>query len=416
MSTQSLNNRLKAYLDKDMVFQREPYDWDNRKKWLELPFPVEEYHTRVERVRKQMDEEGLDCLLVYGGDGDLAANIRWISNYCNVGCDAIVVIPREGDLMVTTNSVYHSAPMHSFAHTAWIRDFRPAHLPSTVKEPKSIMLHVMDFIKERGLEKVRLGVEGAHIMPGHMMDEITSNFTDIEVVRTGICRETRAIKSPLEIKIMEKACEVTSAGLKAAIEHANIGVSEMEIASVIHCVLGADSDYLTHCMVVGGPRAGLKHVYPSHRKFEDGDMVYIDIGVNRQGYCTDASRTFCVGKVGDMQRRLLDCGLNMYESVVAAAKPGVMIKDLQRIAIEVADKAGLLEYHWPTGFGHGIGTSLVEAPSLHWQSETILKSGHVFALEPMVTISGLGCGVIEDVILITDDGARALTNTKRKLW
>jgi Xaa-Pro dipeptidase len=145
-------------------------------------------------------------------------------------------------------------------------------------------------------------------------------------------------------------------------------------------------------------------------------MVFMDIGVHHQGYNTDTARTLCAGTVGKRQREVLDCGLAMFEAVVAAAKPGVRVVELQDIAQGIADDSGYGEYYWPTGFGHGIGTNIAELPNLHWKSETVLQAGHIFALEPMIVIQGFGCGVMEDQILITETGARSLTPAKYRVW
>jgi Xaa-Pro dipeptidase len=188
------------------------------------------------------------------------------------------------------------------------------------------------------------------------------------------------------------------------------------MSAAAHAAMAAHTDYIGHCMIVGGPRAGLKHLYPSPRKLEDGDMVFMDMGVHYKGYNTDTARTLCAGTMGKKQREVLDCGLDMFEAAVEAAKPGVRVIELQDIAQGIADRSGYGEYYWPTGFGHGIGTNIAEFPSLHWKSEIVLEPGHIFALEPMIVIHGFGCGVMEDQILIEEDGARSLTPAKKKVW
>ncbi|MET8747841.1 M24 family metallopeptidase [Streptomyces sp. NPDC004728] len=102
------------------------------------------------------------------------------------------------------------------------------------------------------------------------------------------------------------------------------------------------------------------------------------------------------------------------EAVLAEARPGARVADLQDLAQGIAEDAGYGAHYWPTGFGHGIGTNIAELPSLHWKSETVLQPGHVFALEPMIFIQGLGCGVMEDQVLVTDTGALSLPPPARR--
>ena len=75
------------------------------------------------------------------------------------------------------------------------------------------------------------------------------------------------------------------------------------------------------------------------------------------------------------QREALDRGLDMFEAVIAAAKLGVRVVELQDIAPGVADDAGYGNYYWASGFRHGIGTDIAELPNRHWKSETVLQAG-----------------------------------------
>lgn len=160
----------------------------------------------------------------------------------------------------------------------------------------------------------------------------------------------------------------------------------------------------------------MKHLLPSARPIESGDMVFVDMGVIHKGYVTDTARVRCAGPTGKRQRDVLQCGVDMHLAVVDTARPGVRIVDLQNLAQGIAEKAGFGEYYWPTGFGHGIGTNVAELPSLHLGNEAELEAGNVFALEPMIVIQGFGCGVIEDQVLIEDNGARRLCPAKHEYW
>jgi Xaa-Pro dipeptidase len=401
----------------DMSFDRIPYDWESRKAWLDIPFPIEEYEARVARVRQAMGQAGLDVLLIHGGPGWLNGDVRWISNFLSQIGNTVVVLPSHGPLMLTTDSILHSAPMHSFVHQTWIRDVRPGHLPGTVKDPLGIGRHVCDFLTERKLDAARIGLVGERFFPGVILHEIREHFPAAGFSSGQLLYwSAKQIKSPREIAIIEQAGRATAAGLEAAMDRVRPGVTELELSAEAHRAMAGLADWVSHCMVATGPRSGLKHLYPTARKLEEGDMVFFDMGVHLQGYFTDTARTMCAGAVGPRQRQVLQCGLDMFEAVVAAAKPGVVIAELQDIAQGIAEGAGLGEHYWPSGFGHGIGTNIAELPSLHWKSDAELQAGHVFALEPMIVIHGFGCGVVEDQILITETGARSLTPAKKKVW
>ncbi len=406
----------------DLGFDRVPYDWEHRSEWLDLPFSMDEYDTRLRRVREMMQAEGFDGLLIWGGIGWLHGDVRYLSHYHTVAGNTVVAVPQTGEPMLTTDAIVHSAPMHSFAHTTWIRDFRPSHLAGAglrhgETDPNSVARHVGDFLVENGIDRERVGLVSGKFMPAEVLDPLRRTFPKLRLEPATLPYwAIKAVKSPAEIAVLEECGAATADGLEAAMDAAVPGASEYEVAAAAaHAMMGR-AESVGHNMVVTGPRCGLKHLLPSPRRIEDGDMVFVDIGVIHKGYVTDAARVRCAGKVGSKQRAVLQCGLDMHQAVVDAARPGVRIGDLQLLAQGIADKAGLGEHYWPTGFGHGIGTNIAELPSLHLGNDAELRAGNVFALEPMIVLQGFGCGVIENDILIEEHGARRLCPAREVYW
>jgi Xaa-Pro aminopeptidase len=401
-------------------FSKIPFDWDHRKKWLNLPFPVEEYEHRVAKLRKAMDEAGLQSLLIYGGPGyqQQSGDVRYVSNFPSGVGNTIVAIPIEGDLMLTTDSIMHSEPMHSEIFRCWIKDVRPAHMPGTVRSPENIARHVRDFLQERGLADKGAGLVGERFFPAYLLNDLKQELPKLTLESAQLlCWKVKSIKSPREMEIMKEACRITSLGLEAAMNLAKPGITELEMSAAAHqAMTAAGAEMVTFMAMVGGPRAGHKHVTPSSRKLEEGDMVFMDMGISYEGYNTDCCRTMVAGKVGAKQKDILSVALEMEEAVIAAGKPGMRICDLQKIARDIAEKAGYGEYYFPTGFGHGIGTCLVEMPILFDGNEAPVEEGNTFALEPMIVIEGLGTGCFEDVIAVTEAGCVDLSTARKCTW
>ncbi len=165
-----------------------------------------------------------------------------------------------------------------------------------------------------------------------------------------------------------------------------------------------------------GPRAGLKHCAPSDRVIEQGDMVFLDMAAMYEGYFADVSRSTVVGTPTDEQRRFLDTGLAMFEAALAKAGPGVPVQELIAAAREIAEREGYAADYMPKGFGHGLGCSLFELPSLRPTTTSILEPGNTFALEPMLVRTHFGTACIEETVLITDDGAEPLSGCPLRVW
>ena len=206
----------------DLSFERVPYDWEHRKEWLDMPFPMEEYDERVRKVRAMMAAQGYDALLIYGGTGLLGGDVRYLSNFHSQIGSSIIGMTGNGDPMLATESIFHSAPMHSFAHTTWIRDFRPAHLPGTgvghgEVDPHSVANHVIEYISENRLGQARVGLVGGKFMPADVLGPARSQFPNMRLEpATMPYWQIKSIKSPREIAVMEEAADATRDGLNAA--------------------------------------------------------------------------------------------------------------------------------------------------------------------------------------------------------
>ncbi len=379
---------------------------------------MEEYDNRITKVREKMRESGVDGLIIYGGPGN-PSDIRYLTNFSSYIGHTLLVLPLEGDPMLTTNSVLHGEPMHTLIWMTWVRDVRPAHMPATVRNPENIVEFVRDFLKERNLLTGRLGMVGEKSVPNFLMNDLKEKFADVHWISAdSIMLDVRAIKSPREIEVMRKASWITSRGLEAAISAAREGATEFEVQAEAHRVMiSAGAEGIRFPMALtAGPYAGIKHCPATFRKLQKGDMIFMDMGIVYEGYSTDICRVMSVGPPSQRQKQLLELAIEMEESVIQATSAGVRICDLQNISYQIAKKAGYGDSYFPTGFGHGIGLAMAEKPVLFDGNEEALQSGMVFALEPMIVIEGFGTFCFEDMILVKDSGAESLSDAIKRTW
>jgi Xaa-Pro dipeptidase len=392
------------------------YDWEHRSKYLDLPFPVAEYERRVDGLRRAMAAEGLDYMLVYANPSYVGP-VRYVANFDSYFGSTIVVVPQEGDLTLVTDSVMHSEPMHSGIWMTWIEDVRAGHHPSTVRDAENIVDFALDALKEKGLERNAGGLVGSRWLPHSFATLLYESVPKDKLELADAAFESvRSIKSELELDALRVSAKYASIGHDTAFAKATPGMTERELrAEAVYAMLKAGAD-VTIAALTSGPRAGLKHADPSNRRIEDGDMLFVDICAPHEGYASDVARTGVVGQANAQQRKMLETALEMRDSVVAAVKPGARICDLQQIAEGIAERRGLADYYYPTGFGHGIGTSMVESPILFPDNEARLEQNMVFSLEPMIVIEGVGTAVFEDMILVTSDGSEFLSDASTSTW
>lgn len=389
--------------------------WDHaaRTRHQSLAFPVPEYEQRLTRLRREMEAAGLSHVLVYGNFAD-PGHIRWLSGFYTCHGDSFVVVPLDGEPTLVTNWVMHDEPMHSEIWTTWMRDVRCCPPFST-----DLVDEVAAALAAAGAPR-RVGLAGRRVMPVPAMEALLGRidipFTDADPLMS----RARRVKSPLEIAKIRRSSEITGIGIRTALAMLAPGVTEQAAAAAAHgAMFAAGASWLAFesALSSGPERAGFKHCAPGWRAFEDGDLVFIDMGVILDGYYSDVSRCAAVGEPTQEGRRLLGAGETLYAELVQLARPGKALADLHEDAIRIARELGYGREYMPGGFGHGIGCMLFESPSLRYQETTdVLEVGMTFAFEPMIVVEGLGTGVVEDVMLVTETGVEPLSGLPTDLY
>lgn len=395
-----------------------PFHWEERKKFLDLPFPLEEYHERVARIREALPERGLDGLLVYGGPG-LGGNVRYVSNFNTFFGITVVVMPHKGDLVLVTNAVFHGEPMHTEAWKSWVEDFRPAHFSLPLTAPGGLIDLLADTVAEKGLASSKVGLVGEMWWPQALDNGLRKRLPHLVLSPASeLLANVKAIKSSLEVDHMRRLAAIGDAGLKAGCEAVRPGLSELEVAADIHhAIIKSGAEEIGgEIVVVSGKRAGFKHVHPSEKEIKEGEMVFIDLKACYHGYYCDIARSLFVGRPPEKKSRMLNTALHMADASVEAIKPGQVIGELAKVPQKIAEEAGFGQQFMPTALGHGVGTARGELPKLFPWNEARFQENMVFSLEPMLVEEGLGTACVEDMIRVTAKGAERMTNYNRRHW
>ncbi len=382
-----------------VVKPRVPFDSTTRREYLDLPFPVAEYQQRIDNTRRLMEEQDLEGLVAFGDQNDLGY-LTYLANFEPMMGRGAVVVTSDFVTLVT-DSAFHGEPMHSLVWRTWIDQVGISgwSFQAFVSEVQTALHGV----------KGKIGAVGLYSFPAR---ELAVNVVDVE----RLFLEIKSRKTTNELRTMREASRITSCGMRAAVEATTVGVPETEVvAAACRAMFEEGASRLAfQPIVVGGPRAGTKHDYPSRRKVEEGDMVYIDLGAISNGYFSDMSRTMLMGKGNEEQRDALDSILEIYHDLSDRIRPGVRAGDVAQLGEKFAESKGWRQDFWATG--HGLGTGFSEIPMFTPSSRDTFEAGMVFAYEPMIVRLGLGTAVVEDTLAVTDTGVTALTEYERKLW
>lgn len=397
---------------------RVPYSFEDRTEWRNLPFPIEEYETRIATLQHHMDRLGRDVVVVVGDRSD-TSYIRYLTNFEDFyGGQSILVVPRHGAPGFTTNAVMHGEPMHSGIQDCWVRDVRCAAAPRTVTgsaEAVTIFDHVEDFIDERtgGVETISLVGSGLPTLT----DFLTTRYPDVQIENaSSILDEMRKIKSPREVEVLRTAAHQADAGLIAAMGAVKPGAREFDIAAAANEALfktGAEHSAFA-IAVAAGERSGFKHVAPTGYVVKEGDIVYVDLGSRNMGYYSDCSRQTVCGTPSAEQLRFMEAQIAIVEEVMKKAGPGVVIGDLAEIGIAMAREAGYEQYLYFRG--HGIGCATHDKPSIAPGNPVKLEPGMVFCFEPMLVKFRFGTACWEDMWHVTQAGVERLNEAPYRFW
>ena len=228
--------------------------------------------------------------------------------------------------------------------------------------------------------------------------------------------DLREVKTTEEIESCVAAQRIAERALAETLNDIHAGVTEKHIASLLTFRM---LDYGGEAMsfepiVVSGAKSSMPHGVPSEKIIEAGDFVTMDFGCTVNGYCSDMTRTVAVEHVTEEMTQVYDIVLRAQQAGIDAAKPGVTGASVDGAAREVIAQAGFGPY-FGHSFGHGIGLDIHEMPLAAPRFDKQLAPGNIISAEPGIYLPGKFGVRIEDMLCITQDGCRDLTNAPKQL-
>jgi len=230
-----------------------------------------------------------------------------------------------------------------------------------------------------------------------------------------LLREMRLIKSADDLEKMKKSQRIAEKSFEEILPFINTDITEKELAAeLLYRFLknGAD-DKSFSTIVVSGPKSSMPHGVPGDIKIGKGFLT-IDFGVRLDGWCSDTTRTLCLGQPNEEMIRIYNTVLEAQIAGIRTAHAGAACRAVDAEARAVIDKAGYGEF-FGHGFGHGVGLEVHEAPRASKSSDDILPSGAVISAEPGIYLPGRYGVRIEDVLYITENGCENITDLPKKL-
>lgn len=241
-------------------------------------------------------------------------------------------------------------------------------------------------------------------------------------MQTKLLHEVRAVKSEAELANIMKAQWIAEEVLRDVLSYLKTGITEIQVANFIKksfVKYGASILSFSPIVAFGKNSANIHHT-PGNTKLKKparrggADIIMLDFGTTVNHYCSDMTRTYFWGEPTKKQKKVyLDVLEAMNRALATLAKGEKNAKKIDHSARSFL--ARKYKDNFAHGLGHGVGTVIHEWPNFKPKSEDVLPVGCVMTVEPGIYLKGYGGVRIEDMILITKNGYKNLTNISKDL-
>jgi len=340
---------------------------------------------RVEKIRRTMEEDGLDGLILTQPE-----NIRYFSGFSRGG---LALIPVEANPIIYVYRLDYQMALDEAV------GFRVKHGRNPLKK----MLRDLAGMKLR-----RVGFDQLTLPAYNVLNRTLKRVRVVDYDRR--IHGLRAVKDEEEVSYIREACRIASKGMEAAYEALKPGVRECEVAAAACKAMrmeGSEEDAFP-IIVASGARSAYPHGGCTRRRIRRGELVVVDLGATYMGYKSDMTRTFVAGEASDRQMEVWEAVLEAYSKALKNVRDGVPAREVDLTARHVLERRGFGRF-FIHSLGHGVGLSVHERPVLSRYSRERLVRGNVVTCEPAVYIHGFGGVRLENTVLVSEVGAEELT-------
>ena len=351
---------------------------------------------RDEAVRRQLETaDKCRSLLVT----DLT-NIRWLTGFTG---SAGTLLVRPDDMVLVVDGRYGDQARDQVAQSGAKCEI--------VEERSAAAIRDAIVKATRGLDK--LGFDANEMTLGQY--ESWRENLSVELVKVApVVPKLRRRKTEPEIQRMQLAAVATDKALEEVVPMLSSGVTECDVRDELDYRMrkhGAEfTSYDT--IVASGPNAARPHHRPVRRQIVSGDSVVIDVGGLVDGYHSDMTRTYLIGDVEPVLSEMHEVVSRSQLLGLAHVRAGVLAEDLDKTCRDFIVDAGFGD-EFTHSTGHGVGLQIHEMPWVRSGFVEPLEVGEVVTVEPGVYREGLGGVRIEDLVVVTQDGCRILTSSKK---
>jgi len=360
------------------------------------PLPVIDYQSRIETLVRRLRRKKIDALLVSRPE-----NRRYLSGFrapdhgINETSGLLFICARGPALLLTDFRYQLQAEAETRLEVLLYR--------------RGILALLSELLGDDSIRRVAF--ESHYTLHSFSLKlREMAEKKQVELVPvSNFIEKQRQIKSEAEIELMRRSTALNEAVFQHIHQRLTPEMTEIEAASTIESrmrELGAERPSFD-TIVAAGKNGALPHAVPTDQRLGNNAAVTIDMGLVLDGYCSDMTRNVILGTAAEAYLKIHRIVRRAQQAGIAAARPGALMKDVDRAARSIISDSGYGAY-FGHSLGHGVGLAVHEAPSLSYRSRRKLQPGMIVTVEPGIYIQGLGGVRLENMVVIRDDGCEVL--------
>lgn len=335
-----------------------------------------------------LKSRGLDALVIFSGH-----NLRYLCGF--TGSDGALIVTLSGATFLTDSRYVTQAGS----------EVAPIEVKQYQVKAEGVTAHLL------ATGVARVGFEAEHLTVAQLEQLKKYSGTALDWVPLGKpLQRLRAYKTPREVECLAAAAKLAAQAFESIRPEIRPGRSEAEIALDLEWAMrrAGGEEKAFDIIVASGERGALPHGVASSKLLREGELVTIDYGVRYHGYHSDETVTLALGNISSKMREIFAIVLDAHDRAIEMIRPGLKLAELDACARDLIAARGYGD-NFGHGLGHGVGLDIHEYPAISPRAEDSVEEGMVLTIEPGIYLPGEGGVRIEDMLYVTADGCRILT-------
>jgi len=344
--------------------------------------------SRLIRIARLIKDNGLDAYLVTQD-----ANIRYLTGF-----------PAEESWLFVTvrGNFYLTDARYSLSARQGLKKVKVVELTKSLFDSFAQTA--------RSARTKRIGFDERHLSVSHFKSLRKACPRGTRLIPcNNMVEDLREIKTPEEVRRIRACLKLNLEAYTHLSRVIRPGLTEREVLlSLEKFVKARKAGFSFDPIIAAGPNSCYPHAKVTDRKIRENEPVLVDMGIDIGGYKSDLTRMFFLGKIPPHVRRVTEIVRQAQSIAAQRIKPGVKAAEIDRAAREFLKSHNLARY-FGHSLGHGVGLQIHERPWISQKGPAVLKEGMVFTLEPAVYIPNKFGIRIEDMVVVTKNGYKILS-------